>query len=56
MRYAIAKPCGFVLMTASLTGLPRFELSFKSRNDTVFLFSGSLKEKSKRYLKNISQA
>ncbi|MBQ9682980.1 MAG: hypothetical protein IJV35_06890 [Neisseriaceae bacterium] len=31
-------------MTASLTGLPRFELSFKSRNDTVFLLSGCLKQ------------
>ena len=36
LQYAVAKPCVFVLMTASLNRLPRFELSFKSRNDTVF--------------------
>ena len=43
-KQCITKPCGFVLMTASLTGLPPRRDFITARNDTAFLLSGYLKK------------
>ena len=42
-----------LLKPAVLTGLPRLALTGKSRNDTVFLFSGSPNDNKTTYLLNI---